>query len=125
MKTPLTDPTTNLDIDGVTLTSEWISDVTCDVTWDATLHKGESGASIAINVSKVEISYTMESDRGSMDDGFWVAAEPDEEVELNIINFAQGWEISARCDEGLSLNSDIVPVFVQVDEEKKRVLVYF
>ena len=125
MKTPLTDPTENLDIDGVTMTSEWISDVTCDITWDATLHKGESGASIAINVSKVEISYPMESDRGSMDDGFWVAAEPDEEVELNIINFAQGWEISARCDEGLSLNSDIVPVFVQVDEEKKRVLVYF
>lgn len=125
MKTPLTDPTENLDIDGVTLTSEWISDVTCDVTWDATLHKGESGASIAINVSKVEISYTIESDRGTMRDGFWVAAEPDEEVELTIINFAQGWEISARCDEGLSLNSDIVPVFVQVDEEKKRMLVYF
>lgn len=125
MKTQLTDPTVNLDIDGVTLTSEWISDVTCDVTWDATLHKGESGASIAINVSKVEISYTIESDRGTMEEGVWVAAEPDEEVELTIINFAQGWEISARCDEGLSLNSDIVPVFVQVDEEKKRVLVYF
>lgn len=125
MKTQLTDPTVNLDIDGVTLTSEWISDVTCDITWDATLHKGESGASIAINVSKVEISYTIESDRGTMYDGFLVADEPDEEVELTIINFAQGWEISARCDEGLSLNSDIVPVFVQVDEEKKRVLVYF
>ena len=125
MKTQLTDPTVNLDIDGVTLTSEWISDVTCDVTWDATLHKGESGASIAINVSKVEISYTMESERGTMRDGFWVAAEPDEEVELTIINFAQGWEITAKCEDGLSLTADIVPIAVDVNTSSKKVVVYF
>lgn len=125
MKTPLTDPTTNLDIDGVTLTSELISDVTCDVTWDAVLHKGESGASIAINVSKVEISYTMESDCGTMDEGVWVAAAPDEEVELTIINFAQGWEITAKCEDGLSLTSDIVPLAVDVTTSGKKVVVYF
>ena len=125
MKTQLTDPTVNLDIDGVTLTSEWISDVTCDVTWDATLHKGVSGASIAINVSKVEISYTIESDRGTMRDGFWVAAEPDEEVELTIINFAQGWEISAKCEDGLSLTADIAPIAVDVDTSGKKVVVCF
>lgn len=125
METPLTDPTVNLDIDGVTLTSEWISDVTCDVTWDATLHKGESGASIAINVSKVEISYTMESDRGTMDDGFWVAAEPDEEVEMTMNNFAQGWEISAKCEDGLSLTADIAPLAVDVNTSGKKVVVYF
>lgn len=125
MKTPLTDPTVNLDIDGVTLTSALISDVTCDVTWDATLHKGESGASIAINVSKVEISYTIESDRGTMDDGFLVAAEPDEEVEMTIINFAQGWEISAKCEDGLSLTADIAPIAVDVNTGGKKVVVYF
>lgn len=125
MKTPITTQGDNLDIDGVTITSELISDVTCDVTWDAVLHKGESGASIAINVSKVEISYTIESDRGTMDDGFWVAAEPDEEVEMTIINFAQGWEISAKCEDGLSLTADIAPIAVDVNTGGKKVVVYF
>lgn len=125
MKTPLTDPTENIDIDGVTLTSEWISDLNCDVTWDAVLHKSESGASIAINVSKVEISYTIESDCGTMDDGFWVAAEPDEEVEMTIINFAQGWEITAKSEDGLSLTADIAPIAVDVNTSGKKVVVYF
>ena len=125
MKTQLTSPTDNLDIDGVTLTSEMISDVTCEVTWDAVIHKGESGASIAINVSKVEISYTIESDRGAMAEGVWVADEPDEEVNMTITNFAQGWEITAKCEDGLSLTADIAPIAVDVDNSGKKVEVYF
>lgn len=125
MTTQITNPSDNVEIDG--LINSNTTDLHCEVTWDVSIRKGDHAATINITIQRVEIGYTPIDENGRWD------GEPDasvsdyiadeEPVSIVVTDQHTAWTIEVDMSDGLE--SDVAPKWVNVSERDRTITVGF